>query len=146
MSEYVSGIGPYIEKLFDYRRSLGYSGASHHTILKHLDRFCAAYFPEEQNLTEELVLAWIGADSGIVYEKSVAARLLGKYMCAIGKEAYILPEKYVTAKHDFVPHIFTDDELNIINHKNINGSVFITEFLVSVISNSINHVICELFT
>lgn len=111
MSEYVSGIGPYIEKLFDYRRSLGYSGASHHTILKHLDRFCAAYFPEEQNLTEELVLAWIGADSGIVYEKSVAARLLGKYMCALGKEAYILPEKYVTAKHDFVPHIFTDDEL-----------------------------------
>lgn len=58
MSEYVSGIGPYIEKLFDYRRSLGYSGASHHTTLKHLDRFCAAYFPEEQNLTEETNFYW----------------------------------------------------------------------------------------
>ena len=32
-------------------------------------------------------------------------------MCAIGKDAYILPEKYVSMKHNFAPYIFTDEEL-----------------------------------
>lgn len=112
MSEYVSGIGPYIERLFDYRQSLGYSGVTHHAALLNLDRFCAANYPETQDLTEEMILAWILEDSRIVYERSVAVRLLGKYMCAVGKEAYILPEKYVSVKHNFAPHIFTDDELS----------------------------------
>ena len=111
MSGYVSGIGPYIERLFDYRQSLGYSGTTHHAALLNLDRFCAANYPGTQNLTEETVLAWISGDSRSVYERSVAVRLLGKYMCAVGKEAYILPEKYVSVKHDFAPYIFTDDEL-----------------------------------
>ena len=112
MSGYVSGIGPYIGKLFDYRQSLGYSGVTHHATLLSLDRFCAANYPETQELTEEMVLAWISGDSRIIYERSVAVRLLGKYMCAVGKKAYILPEKYVSAKHHFAPHIFTDDELS----------------------------------
>ena len=111
MSEYVSGIGAYIERLFDYRRSLGYSGVTHYATLLNLDRFCAAHYPESQELTEEMVLAWISEDSRIVYERCVAVRLLGKYMCAVGKEAYILPEKYVSVKHNFAPYIFTDDEL-----------------------------------
>lgn len=111
MSEYVSGIGAYIERLFDYRRSLGYSGVTHYATLLNLDRFCAAHYPESQELTEEMVLAWILEDSRIVYERCVAVRLLGKYMCAVGKEAYILPEKYVSVKHNFAPYIFTDDEL-----------------------------------
>ena len=111
MSGYVSGIGPYIERLFDYRQSLGYSRTTHHAALLNLDRFCAANYPGTQNLTEETVLAWISGDSRSVYERSVAVRLLGQYMCAVRKEAYILPEKYVSVKHDFAPYIFTDDEL-----------------------------------
>ena len=38
MSGYVSGIGLYIENLFDYRQSLGYSGTTHHAALLNLDR------------------------------------------------------------------------------------------------------------
>ena len=111
MSEYLSGIGSYIEKLFDYRRSLGYNGSTHYATLMNFDRFCATNYPDERELTEEMVLAWIGENNRIVYERSIAIRLLGKYMCAIGKEAYILPEKYVSVKHNFTPYIFTDDEL-----------------------------------
>ncbi len=112
MSEYISGIGPCIEKLFDYRQSLGYSGVTHQATLLNFDRFCAMNYPEAEVLTEQMVLAWISEDSRIVYERSIAIRLLGKYMCAIGKEAYILPEKYVSIKHDFAPYIFTDEELS----------------------------------
>lgn len=111
MSEYISGIGPYIEKLFDYRCSLGYSGVTHHATLLNFDRFCAMNFPGTEELTEQMVLKWIAEDTRAVYEKSIAIRLLGKYMSAIGKEAYILPEKYVTQKFDFAPYIFTDEEL-----------------------------------
>ncbi len=111
MSKYVSGIGPYLEKLFDYRHSLGYSGVTHHATLLNFDRFCATNFPETEELTEQMVLMWLSEDSRIVYERSVAIRLLGKYMCAIGKDAYILPEKYVSMKHNFAPYIFTDEEL-----------------------------------
>ena len=56
MSEYVSGIGPCIEKLFDYRCSLGYSGDTHHVTLLNFDRFCAARFPEAEELTEQMLL------------------------------------------------------------------------------------------
>lgn len=112
MSEYVSGIGPCIEKLFDYRYSLGYSGDTHHATLLNFDRFCATRFPEAEELTEQMVLTWLSVDGRSVYERSIAIRLLGKYMCAIGKGAYILPEKYVSRKHNFLPHIFTDEELS----------------------------------
>lgn len=111
MSEYISWVGPYIEKLFDYRRSLGYSSTSYHAALLNFDRFCATNFPKAEELTEQIVLEWIGTDSRVVYERSLAIRLLGKYMCAIGTEAYILPEKYVSIKHNFAPYIFTDEEL-----------------------------------
>lgn len=111
MSEYVSGIGPYIEMLFDYRQSLGYRGTTHLATLLNLDRFCAANFPTVQELTEPMVISWISAGGGDVYEKSLAVRLLGKYMSAIGKDSYILPEKYASNRNSFVPHIFTDDEL-----------------------------------
>lgn len=112
MSEYISGIGTYIDRLFDYRRSLGYSGATHHATLRNFDRFCAMNFPGAETLTEQMVLKWIAEESKTVYERSVAIRLLGKYMCAIEKEAYILPEKYVTQKLHFAPYIFTDEELH----------------------------------
>ena len=111
MSEYVSGIGSFIERLFDYRCSLGYSGATHRATLLNLDRFCAANYPEADKLTEQMVLSWLSVDNGDVHERSLAIRLLGKYMCAVGNEAYVLPEKYVSVKHDFAPYIFTDDEL-----------------------------------
>lgn len=112
MSGYASGIGPYIEKLYDYRRTLGYSMSTHQSLLLGFDRFCAANYPDEDNLSEQMVMDWISGEGGRVYEKCLAVRLLGKYMYAVGKEAYILPEKYVTPKRCFAPYIFTDAELS----------------------------------
>jgi len=112
MSEYISGIGLYIERLFDFRHSLGYSGITHRTALLNLDRFCAMNFPDIDNLTEPMVLGWIAEGNQTIYSKCLAIRLLGKYMCAVGKEAYILPEKYVSATRNFAPYIFTDEELH----------------------------------
>ncbi len=111
MNEFASNIGPYIERLFDYRQSLGYSQTSHKATLLNFDRFCASYYPDANFLSEEMVLSWIKGDKKTVYERCVAIRLLGKYMSAIGKPAYILPEKFVSLKQDFSPYIFTDCEL-----------------------------------
>lgn len=112
MSEYMSKIGVYIEKLFDYRYSLGYSSTSHRAELMNFDKFCAMNFPETEELTKQMVLDWISVENTSVCNRSMAIRLLGKYMCAIGQEAYILPEKYVSAKSNFAPYIFTDEELS----------------------------------
>lgn len=111
MSVFLSMIGPYIEGLFDYRKSLGYKERTHYHTLSNFDRFCAMNFPESTVLTKEMVHAWLDLKKSGFYEKCISVRLLGKYMDAVGAEAYILPEKYVTQRHDFSPYVFTDEEL-----------------------------------
>lgn len=116
MSEFTSNLGEYIESLFEYRKALGYSGKTHYAILLNFDRFFAANYPSTKNLTEESVLSWIENGNGAVYNKCTAIRLLGKYMCALGKNAYILPDKYVTHKSVFAPYIFSDEEMTRLFH------------------------------
>lgn len=111
MSRHISQIGPYIDMLFDYRASLGYSTMTHAASLERFDRYCAMNYAEETTLTMEMVHGWLQQESRIVYERAMAIRLLGKYMSAIGVDAYVLPEKYVSDHHDFAPYIFTDEEL-----------------------------------
>lgn len=38
-------------------------------------------------------------------------RGFGKYLLSIGKEAYVLPDKFVGGKSTFIPYIFTDEEI-----------------------------------
>lgn len=64
-----------------------------------------------------MVHKWIGAGDASSHEiksRITAIRLFGKYLCAIGESAYVLPEKYITCGSKFMPHIFTKGELTAL--------------------------------
>lgn len=41
-------------------------------------------------------------------------RQFAKYLCAVGEEAYILPEKYAPLKSRAAAYLFTDSELTAL--------------------------------
>ena len=112
MNTYISGFSSQINSFFDFRVALGYSDKTYAESLKLFDRYCAAAYPAESLLTEEIVLGWLEDRCADVYRKAMSMRAFGKYLYAIGQNAYVLPEKYVTTKQDFSPYIFSDEELS----------------------------------
>lgn len=111
MSSYISSFSPLIDSFFDLRKALGYSPGTHAASMRLFDRYCAAVYPEEIHLTEKIVLGWLEDRCTDIYEKSITMRLFGQYLCAVGLDSYVLPEKYVTAKRNFSPYVFSDEEL-----------------------------------
>ena len=117
MRDFISGFAAELDAMFSYREALGFSRRSHEPALVNFDRYAAALYPEAIVLSRELVTGWIGTQveksnkSGIV-GKATAIRTFGRYLQAVGKEAYILPDEYVTPpKTTFTPYVFSDDEM-----------------------------------
>jgi len=111
MSDFISEIAPDINAMLDYREALGYSRKHQSVHLKSLDRFCASIYPETSTLTKEIVLDWLEEQHSGIRQKAAAARLLGKYMRAIGKDAYVLYDGYMTWPKSQPAYMFSDSEL-----------------------------------
>ena len=66
--------------------------------------------PEQALLSRELVLDWIGDDSASSYDiaqRVASIRQFARYLCAIGEEAYILPEKFAPLKSKAAAYILS---------------------------------------
>ncbi|MGI6154270.1 MAG: tyrosine-type recombinase/integrase, partial [Christensenellaceae bacterium] len=114
MSDFISGIAPDIRAMLDYREALGYKRASHEARLVSLDRFCASNYPDATVLSQDIVMNWLGEQCSGIGEKASAARLLGRYMKAIGKNAYVLYQSYMKKRSRKEAYLFTDDELSAL--------------------------------
>lgn len=60
---------------------------------------------------------WIDTDIASASDLSQrvrAIRQFGKYLCAIGEDAYVLPEKYAPVKNYAAAYIFTDEEMTAL--------------------------------
>ena len=102
-----------IREMVAYKTSLGHKAASYEWDLQNFDRYCMEYYPDAETLTKELVFGWCqaGKEKGKSAYRANAIRNFGKYLAAIGKEAYVLPtEMFVSQKAD-LPYLFTDKEL-----------------------------------
>lgn len=115
MSKFISNLSPMIEAMLDYREALGFSRQSHMSSLMSFDRYCAEYDPGAVTLNKGTVVAWIYCELEKphvnISEKATTVRLLGKYISALGKETYELPNDFVSRKSTFTPYVFTDSEL-----------------------------------
>lgn len=117
MSEFSSLFGERIFDFLNYRIARGFKRETYVRHFINFDRWCRDEQPEQRELTQELVHKWIGvgdASSHEIKSRITAIRLFGKYLCAIGDNAYVLPEKYITCGSKFMPHIFTDSELTAL--------------------------------
>jgi integrase len=68
-------------------------------------------------LTQESVIGWLDDEANNeknnLWLKANVIRLFGKYLSAIGVDAYVLPSGYASFKSDFTPYILTDEELSL---------------------------------
>jgi len=121
MSKFISSLADDFEAMLSYREALGFSRQSYESILINFDRFITVRNPDAISLSRETVIAWIDEhmkkSRGGIAKKATAIRLFGRYMSAVGKTAYVLPEEYVSQPATtFTPYIFTDDELSRLFH------------------------------
>ncbi len=66
-------------------------------------------------LTEGIVLNWLKPEPGeprsVIHGRAAFIRGFGTYLKSVGKNAYILPDKFTAGGTVFVPYLFGDDEL-----------------------------------
>ena len=115
MNGFESKLAPLMEAMITFKEALGYSRVSYEGTLLNLDRFCLRHYPSDTCLTRDIVLKWMEKRPNEhirgITARSCVIRQLGKYLRAMGQEAYILPPEFVGGKSTFVPYLFTDDEL-----------------------------------
>lgn len=98
------------------KRSIGYKYLAEVGTLKRFDRYLIKNCPELSTMTKEAILGWCAKTS---YEKPVnqcsrasVIRQFCKYLDSIGRKTYILPKNYYVTGPQYVPYIYTKDELN----------------------------------
>jgi len=105
----------YIEKLISQKISLGYKYEASKRILQRFDHFCLEEYPEETNLTKELIDAWAMRNP----MESVATRKgritpvnhLAILMANLDFESVTFPMHSLPSKEVYHPYIFSNEEL-----------------------------------
>ncbi len=113
---FCSGFAPMLNAMLDYRQALGFSRQTHAANLMSFDRFARQHYAGETLLGKQIVLGWLNEQLELNRQgmpaRATAIRMFGKYLSAIGQQAYILPDDYISQPQDFTPYVFTDDELS----------------------------------
>jgi integrase len=129
MGSFNSRFAEHMDDFIHYKEALGYSRSSYAKFLIHFDRFCLSTFPEETVLTKAVVMRWAclrpNENANGLKRRMVALREFGKYLNAVGIEAYVIPSEMIGNLKPFFPYLFTDQELaaffaaadNILPHK-----------------------------
>jgi integrase len=113
-NKFISSFAHEIESMLYYREALGFLRETHEPHLLNFDNYCAIKYPEANCLTKSMVFDWLEEQLGKITDKAAAIRLLGKYLCSVGKESFILPNGFYPYKKSSVPYIFTDSELSAL--------------------------------
>ena len=112
---FISGFSKDLDDMIDLKVSLRYSESTYLDRAHDFDRFCVWKYPDETTLTEPIVLNWLKThrsnQGNIIHAMVTFARSFGRYQCAVGKEAFVISEKFTTGRSIFVPYLFTDGEL-----------------------------------
>lgn len=111
--------GPFknhIQSYVELKRAIGYKYDVESNHLKRFDRFTLEKYPKSVFLTKEIVLDWCKKR---IYEaqanqcsRASIIRQFGKYLDSIGLKAYILPKGYYPTERQYMPYIYTVDELS----------------------------------
>jgi integrase/recombinase XerD len=110
--------GPFKEHIKNHvelKQAVGYKYHAEAASLKCFDRFTLKKYPNTTTLTKEIVLDWCSKKT---YEaqanqcsRTSTIRQFGKYLDSIGTKTYIVPKGYYPAAKQYIPHIYTTDEL-----------------------------------
>lgn len=113
---YKSFIANHIREHVELKQSLGYKYITEAKCLKRFDSFIVEQFPDSKTITKEIVMKW---SEKVTYEseanrnsRTSMIRQFCIYLRTIGIETYILPKGYFSKEKQYIPHIYTIDELS----------------------------------
>lgn len=113
MSDFRSSFADDLSGMIELKVSLGGSAGTYLPRAAAFDTFCCARNADK--LSKVLALDWLkeSMPSGNRAVNSKAAFLRGFafYLNSIGKEAYCIPDRFMTGRDIFVPYILTDTEM-----------------------------------
>jgi integrase len=112
---FLSDLGDPMGEFLDFKRKMGHPYERGICYLKDFDRFCFFNFRNVTCLDEKMCLAWARrrpteSNSGFI-SRITPLRQLGKFLNSIGIQAYVLPESFHGHVSRYLPHIFTEQEL-----------------------------------
>lgn len=116
--EYKSCFADDIRTYISLRCSLGYSRSTYEKTLCQFDRFCREHYPDEKAITQKVAEHWCCLREGKEHENGLHRRILivrnfARYLNAIGRQAYVIPDTITGKDVIFVPYIFTDEEIRL---------------------------------
>jgi len=105
----------HIQNYIELKKAIGYKYDAEASHLKRFDRFTLEKYPQSVALTKEIVLDWC-SKKGYEAQANQCARAsiireFGKYLDSIGVKLYILPKGYYPTEPQYMPYIYTLDEL-----------------------------------
>lgn len=110
--------GPFKNHLQDFielKQAIGYKYLSEAGHIKRFDTFTLEKYSTADSLSKEIVMDWCTKKS---YEKQENLRARASiirqfaiYLDNIEISAYVIPKNYFESGEQYVPHIYTDDEL-----------------------------------
>jgi len=110
--------GPFKKQIQNYielKQAIGYRYDSEANHLKRFDRFTAEKYPKAIFLTKEIVIEWCKKKTYEAQQNQCSRasiiRQFGKYLDSLGNKAYVLPKRYYPNAKQYMPHIYTVDEL-----------------------------------
>lgn len=117
MSEiiYEGPLKEHIKNHVELKQAVGYKYDAEANHLKRFDRFTREKYPHATILTKEIVLDWCSKKT---YEaqanqclRASIIRQFGKYLDSVGIQAYIVPKGYYPTEEQYMPYVYTTDEL-----------------------------------
>ncbi len=116
MAEFRSFFAPLFKSFIYYRKASGrWNSSSYEPFLILFDRFCALNYPEDEELTQEMVDSWCKQREGEM-NNSCRSRIyvvvsFVRYLCERGLTHIAPPELPRKEKRRYLPHAFTQEEL-----------------------------------
>ena len=101
-----------IQRMREWRKTLGYAEDSYDKYLAQFDRYCRDAFPDAEILTWGIALSYLQAkqERRDIYVDVAAIRNLGRYQIMSGKDACVFPEDYFSYKKRQLPYIMSAEE------------------------------------
>ena len=97
--EYKSNFKKDIIDFINFKHNSGYKYDSDEFCLRSLDTLIFDKFPNETELTKEIVTEWTtkgdNVQPGTIRRRNIVIREFAKYLLSINKNAYLLPSSYL---------------------------------------------------
>ncbi|MCZ8510888.1 hypothetical protein O9H85_00220 [Paenibacillus filicis] len=104
-----------LEDFIQQKRAVGFPYEECQKRLKAFDRFCMEHYPQERQLTRELVMHWAeqrpDEHVNTLIRRITPIRQFAKYLNSVGVEAYVVPSGIPAKGIRYIPHIYTKQEL-----------------------------------